>query len=170
MTFFSLSIPAASRPIAATASPVPPIGSGRIRVYSQLSPFGPDLFSLLCHLLIRNGGHPSKGKSRQKTPHHKKNSIFFLIPNCIPARLCLILKFAPAISRCSTLGQRMLIRTSHPSGSRQCALGKMLKARPSVCLTDPGKPSVPCRVQWDVLQILWFLANPFVTHGIGEAE
>jgi len=64
----------------------------------------------------------------------------------------------------------MLIRTSHPSGSRRCALGKMLKARPLVCLTDPRKSSVPCRVQLDVLQILWFLANPFVTHGIGEAE
>ncbi|MEE8480801.1 MAG: hypothetical protein V3T59_06125 [Desulfobacterales bacterium] len=46
----------------------------------------------------------------------------------------------------------------------------MLKARPLLCLTEPRKSSVPYRVQWDVLQILWFLANPFVTHGIGEAE
>jgi len=46
----------------------------------------------------------------------------------------------------------------------------MLKARPLVRLTDPRKSSVPCRVQSDVLQILWFLTNPFVTHGIGEPE
>ena len=45
----------------------------------------------------------------------------------------------------------------------------MLQARPLVRLTDPRKSSVPCRVQSDVLQILWFLANPFVTHGIGES-
>jgi len=28
---------------------------------------------------------------------------------------------------------------------------------------------VPCRVQLDVLQILWLLANPLWTHDIGES-
>ena len=36
-------------------------------------------------------------------------------------------------------------------------------------LYGPRKSSVPCRVQLDVLQILWFLANPFVAHDIGES-
>jgi hypothetical protein len=46
----------------------------------------------------------------------------------------------------------------------------MPKIRPLVRLTDSRKSSVPCRVPSGVLQILWFLANPFVTHGIGETE
>ena len=52
-----------------------------------------------------------------------------------------------------------------------CALCAMLKTRPLVrpACTDPRKSSVPCRVQLDVLQILWFLANPFVAHDIGES-
>ena len=44
----------------------------------------------------------------------------------------------------------------------------MLKAQPLV-RSDPGKSSVPYRVQLDVLQILWLLANPLQTHGIGES-
>jgi len=35
---------------------------------------------------------------------------------------------------------------------------------------DPRNLSVPCRVQLDGLQILWLLANPLWTHGIGESR
>jgi len=33
----------------------------------------------------------------------------------------------------------------------------------------PRKSSVPYRVQWDVSQILWLLANPSTAHGIGKS-
>jgi len=44
----------------------------------------------------------------------------------------------------------------------------MLKTRP-LAHADPRKSSVPYRVQRDILQILWLLANPLQTHGMGES-
>jgi len=83
--------------------------------------------------------------------------------------------FAPVISFLSVLGQYILIRTSHPSGSRRlcfmqnsCAVCTLLKTRPLV-YSDPRKSSVPYRVQLFLSQILWLLTNPLWTHGIGES-
>jgi len=45
----------------------------------------------------------------------------------------------------------------------------MLKMRPLV-YSDPRKSSVPYRVQLFLSQILWLLANPLWTHGIGESR
>ncbi|MBU4068071.1 MAG: hypothetical protein KKH17_07255, partial [Proteobacteria bacterium] len=56
---------------------------------------------------------------------------------------------------------------THPDQGN-CVLSAMLKTRPLVH-SDPRKSSVPYRVQLDVLQILWLLANPLQTHGIGES-
>jgi len=44
----------------------------------------------------------------------------------------------------------------------------MLKTRPLV-YSDPRKSSVPYHVQLFLSQILWLLANPLWTHGIGES-
>ena len=71
--------------------------------------------------------------------------------------------------------QPVLIRTSHPSGSRRlcfkpntCTSSTMHKTRPLVH-SDPRKSSVPYRVQLFLSQILWLLANPLWTHGMGES-
>ena len=91
------------------------------------------------------------------------------------ARPCFNLFLHPLFLFLSVIGH-ILIRTSHPSGSRRlcfmqniCAVYTMLKTRPLVHW-DPRKSSVPYRVQLFLSQILWLLANPLWTHGIGESR
>jgi hypothetical protein len=67
-------------------------------------------------------GHPLKGRSREKTPlPPKKIHLFFACPlTFAPAQPRFIVTFfAPVISFSSVSSQPKLIRTSHPSGSRQ---------------------------------------------------
>jgi len=71
--------------------------------------------------------------------------------------------------------QPVSIRTSHPSGSRRlcfkrnpCTSSTIPKTLPLVH-SDPRKSSVPYRVQLILSQILWLLANPLWTHGMGES-
>jgi hypothetical protein len=71
--------------------------------------------------------------------------------------------------------QPELIRTSHPSGSRRlcfmpnsCTSSTMLKTRPLPPSADQKIfGAIPCSI--DLSQILWLLANPLWTHGIGES-
>jgi len=120
-------------------------------------------------------GSPIKGRVKRKnTSPIKKISFFRLARTYSPVRHRLSPFFAPVISFLSVCGH-ILIRTSHPSGSRQlcfrrdiCAESTMLKTRPLVH-SDPRKSSVPYRVQLILSQILWLLANTLLTHGIGES-
>ncbi len=123
------------------------------------------------------GSHPFKGESRDKTPLHEKDPSFFLLTLLTPHdNLVSAPGFTPVTSFLLVYGLSLLIRTSHPSGSRQlcfkrnkCTSSAMLKTRPLVH-SDPRKSSVPYRVQLKVSQILWLLARPLWTHGIGESE
>ncbi len=120
-------------------------------------------------------GHPLKGESIEKTPLLSKKSLFFAWLEQTHQHGPFSRLFAPVISFLSVLGRHIPIRTSHPSGSRRlcfrrdiCAVSTMLKTRPLVH-SDPRKSSVPYRVQLILSQILWLLANPLWTHGIGES-
>ena len=71
----------------------------------------------------------------------------------------------------SIIGSRSVFADPHQSPIRFKAIvlyAQGVKTRPLVLL-DPRKLSVPYRVQLDGLQILWLLANPLRTHGIGES-
>jgi hypothetical protein len=64
-------------------------------------------------------GHPLKGKSREKTPLHRKKPIFFARLLAIaPVQSRFHACSAPVTSVSLVPGQPTLIRTSHPSGSR----------------------------------------------------
>jgi len=121
---------------------------------------------------IQNKGHPLKGLSREKTAPPSKKYTFFslvLLLSCQHSLALLSPFFAPVISFLSVPGQYFTDPHQSPTrGASACAarpdqgwctLGGMLKVRPLVH-SDPRKSSVPYRVQLDILQILWLLANP----------
>jgi len=118
---------------------------------------------------------PIKGASQEKKHlSYQKNLLFFAWIEQTHQYGPFSRLFTPVISFLSVCGH-ILIRTSHPSGSRQlcfrrdiCAESTMLKTRPLVH-SDPRKSSVPYRVQLILSQILWLLANTLLTHGIGES-
>ena len=118
---------------------------------------------------------PIKGASQEKKHlSYQKNLLFFAWIEQTHQYGPFSRLFTPVISFLSVCGH-ILIRTSHPSGSRQlcfrrdiCAESTMLKTRPLVH-SDPRKSSVPYRVQLILSQILWLLANPLWTHGMGES-
>jgi hypothetical protein len=94
------------------------------------------------------GNSPSKGESSEKTPPLAKKIPFLLGSNIRISTVPFSPLFAPVTSLLLVRGHPILIWSNQ---------------------SDPRKSSVPCRVQLDVLQILWFLANPFVAHDIGES-
>ena len=117
------------------------------------------------------GQQPVKGRVKEKNTSPGKRSFFFCLAlACAPERPRFSPLFAPVISILLVTDQPLLIRTSHPSGSRISLCFKHgLKHSPWSNQSDPRKSSVPCRVQLDISQILWFLANPFKAHDIGKS-
>jgi hypothetical protein len=116
-------------------------------------------------------GSPIKGRVKQKNTSPGKKIPFLLGFNIRISTVPFSPLFAPVTSLLLVRGHLILIRTSHPSGSRlSLCLKQCFKHSPWSNQSDPRKSSVPCRVQLDVLQILWFLANPFVAHDIGECQ
>ena len=117
--------------------------------------------------------------SREKTPLRRKNApIFSIGPNACTSTISFpSTRSAPASSVSLVLAQPCLRPRAdadpHQSPIRIKAFvlyAQCLKHGPCpLRLYGPRKSSVPCRVQLDVLQILWFLANPFVAHDIGES-
>jgi hypothetical protein len=91
----------------------------------------------------RNRGHPLKGQSREKTPHHKKIASFFL--NCL-------VRFTPDPRPLFRLFRlRKMIRASHPSGLRPCS--KNLVNRP---LANLAPESYRCHAR---VQLFFFKSN-----------
>jgi hypothetical protein len=70
--------------------------------------------------------HPLKGRSREKTPLPPKKYIRSSLVLSLSHQHSLVFAScsAPATSILLVLGQQMLIRTSHPSGSRLVGKGK----------------------------------------------
>jgi len=115
------------------------------------------------------GGHPLKGESRKKTPLHSKKSLFLLGSETRTSTA----RF-PSSPHPLFLSYRFFANSpeSHqsPIGIKaNVVLEQMIQTLPLVQSLDSRKSSVPCRVHLDVLQILWFLTNPVLTHGIGES-
>ena len=90
---------------------------------------------------------------------------------------CPSTRSAPASSVSLDLGQLSYARSRADADPHQSPIRIKAFVLYAQCLKHgpcpprshgPRKSSVPCRVQLDVLQILWFLANPFVAHDIGE--
>jgi hypothetical protein len=128
---------------------------------------------------VSKWGHPLKGLSREKTPLlSKKCPHFFHWPQRVhqydiisihPLRA----RFFCLVGCMSACLRPRADADPHQSPIRIKAFvlyAQCLKHGPCPPrLYGPRKSSVPCRVQLDVLQILWFLANPFVAHDIGES-
>jgi len=102
----------------------------------------------------------------------KLNYRLFRNPSTLYSILSLVSFFYPFRARYfSIIGSRSVFADPHQSPIRFKAIvlyAQGVKTRPLVLL-DPRKSSVPYRVQLDGLQILWLLANPLWTHGIGES-
>jgi len=102
----------------------------------------------------------------------KLNYRLFRNPSTLYSILSLVSFFYPFRARYfSIIGSRSVFADPHQSPIRFKAIvlyAQGVKTRPLVLL-DPRKLSVPYRVQLDGLQILWLLANPLRTHGIGES-
>jgi len=110
---------------------------------------------LYIYMLCIIRGHPLKGVSREKTPLHEKKSFLFFAWHNVPPQHGAVLPSGshPLFHVYWFTFQPVLIRTSHPSGSRRlcfkrntCTSSTMLKTRPLVH-SDPRKSSVPYRVQ-----------------------
>ena len=127
----------------------------------------------------RQEGHPLKGLSREKTPLLSKKCPHFSIgPNVRTSTMSFSpTRSAPVSSVSLVLGQPCL-RPRADADPHQSPIRIKTFVLYAQCLKHgpcplrsygPRKSSVPCRVQLDVLQISWFLANPFVAHDIGES-
>ena len=127
-------------------------------------------------------GSPIKGlvKRKNTSPVEKMPPFFPLTPTPATSTMSFLptrSRSAPVSSVSLVLGQPCLRPRAdadpHQSPIRIKAFvlyAQCLKHGPCPPrLFGPRKSSVPCRVQLDVLQILWFLANPFVAHDIGES-
>ena len=122
-------------------------------------------------------GSPIKGRVKRKNTSLWKKILFFFSWHIVPPQHGVVFPPVshPLFHFYRFTVQPVSIRTSHPSGSRRlcfkrniCTSSTMLKTRPLVH-SDPRKSSVPYRVQLILSQILWLLANPLWTHGIGES-
>jgi len=124
-------------------------------------------------------GSPIKGLVKRKnTSPSKKCPHFSIDPNACTSTMSFpSTRSAPASSVSLVLTQPCTRPSAdadpHQSPIRIKAFvlyAQCLKHGPCpLRLYGSRKSSVPCRVQLDVLQILWFLTNPFVAHDIGES-
>jgi hypothetical protein len=128
-------------------------------------------------------GHPLKGPCQENKPLLlRKNYPLFLqgLPLRTSPTLCMMQGFSPRpVFRSRVSASYVYSPQQSPIRIKACETERVFRLRKHaqetyivrvsapVRVCGPRKSSVPCRVQLVVSQILWFLANPCVVHGMG---